>query len=138
MPDRPTPARVDLLAEPRRLLTLDEVRSRREDILAAAGRHGVRDVRVFGSVARGDATSDSDLDLLVEIAPGRSLLDLAGFAVEVQDLLGIFTQVVTLTVCASGSGRRSSRRRSLCENGRRSARGSAGRVPAAGADRRPR
>lgn len=84
-----------MLAEPRRLVTLEELRSRREEILAAAERHGVSNVRVFGSVARGDATDDSDLDLLVEVASGRSLLDLAGFAVEVQDLLGVFTQVVT-------------------------------------------
>lgn len=94
MPDTPLSA-VDLLAEPRRRLTLDELRVRREEILAAAERHGVHSVRVFGSVARGEATSQSDLDLLVEIVPGGSLLDLAGFAVEVQDLIGIFTQVVT-------------------------------------------
>lgn len=90
------PAVSDLLAEPRRRVTLEEVRSRRDEILAAGERHGVARVRVFGSVARGDATESSDLDLLVDVAPGRSLLDLASFAIEVQDLMAVFTQVVTV------------------------------------------
>lgn len=90
------PAVSDLLAEPRRRVTLEEVRSRRDEILAAGERHGVTRVRVFGSVARGDATESSDLDLLVDVAPGRSLLDLASFAIEVQDLMAVFTQVVTV------------------------------------------
>lgn len=86
----------DLLAEPRRLVTLEELRTHRGELLAAAERHGVSRVRVFGSVARGDATEDSDLDLLVDVDSGRSLLDLAAFAVEVQDLMAVFTQVVTV------------------------------------------
>lgn len=60
----------------------------RERILAIASRFGVRDVRVFGSVARGDARSMSDVDLLVRLDDGRSLFDLGSFQQEVQQLLG--------------------------------------------------
>jgi predicted nucleotidyltransferase len=52
-------------------------------------------VRVFGSVARGTATDDSDLDLLVDVEPGRGYFDLAGFALDIEGLLGVFTQVAT-------------------------------------------
>jgi hypothetical protein len=52
-------------------------------------------VRVFGSVARGDADDCSDLDLLVEMEPGRSLFDLGAFLMEVQRLLGCSVDVVT-------------------------------------------
>lgn len=51
-------------------------------------RHGAGNARVFGSVARGDARKESDLDLLLDLEPGRSLLDLAGVVVDLQDLLG--------------------------------------------------
>ena len=57
--------------------------------------HGVSNVRVFGSVARNTATADSDLDLLVDVQPRRGHFDLAGFALDVEDLLGVFTQVAT-------------------------------------------
>ena len=80
---------------PRRVLSLDEVRRHRNEILAIAERYGVRNIRVFGSVARGDADADSDLDLLIDVDPGHSYFDMAGFALEVEDLLGIFTQVAT-------------------------------------------
>ncbi len=52
-------------------------------------RHGVREVRVFGSTVRGDAGPTSDLDLLVRLEPGRSLLDRAAFKTDLEDLLGI-------------------------------------------------
>ena len=63
----------------------------RTEILAAAARHGATNVRVFGSVARGDADAASDVDL----EPGRSLLDLASLLVELEDLLGHPVDVVT-------------------------------------------
>src|SRR5437867_2629449 len=55
----------------------------------AALRHGVRNIRVFGSVARGDESAESDIDLLVELEPGRTLLDLIGFQQDAQDILGV-------------------------------------------------
>lgn len=67
----------------------------RDCILNSAMRHGMRHVRVFGSVARGEATSASDLDLLVEVEPGRSYLDLVGFLQDVEAELGHRVDVVT-------------------------------------------
>jgi hypothetical protein len=75
--------------------TLDALRRRREEILHAAAAHGARNVRVFGSVARGEADDKSDIDFLVEMEPGRSLLDLAGLLVTLGELLGREVDVVT-------------------------------------------
>lgn len=80
---------------PRRTPTLEELRRRREDILELAARHGAYNIRVFGSVARGDAGDTSDVDLLIDMEKGRSLLDLAGFHVEIQDLLHCEVDVAT-------------------------------------------
>jgi predicted nucleotidyltransferase len=66
-----------------------------EEILHIATMHGARTVRVFGSVARGEVDAASYLDLLVEMEPGRSLLDLGGLLMELQDLLGCRVDVVT-------------------------------------------
>jgi uncharacterized protein len=68
--------------------TLDALRARRGEILATARRHGARTVRVFGSVARGEADAGSDLDLLVDLEPGHGLLDLCGLEREISELLG--------------------------------------------------
>jgi predicted nucleotidyltransferase len=68
--------------------TLEELRARRDEILEIARRHGVFDIRVYGSVARGDAGEGSDVDFLVDIEKGRSLFDLGGFYADLQDLLG--------------------------------------------------
>lgn len=81
---------------PRRRVTVDELRGRREDIIAIGRRYGVSTIRVFGSVARGEADDMSDLDLLVDAAPDTGLFRLAGFALDVEELLGVFTQVVTV------------------------------------------
>lgn len=67
----------------------------RSEILALAERHGVRDVRVFGSMAREDADDASDVDLLVSLAPGKSGLALGGLLMDVQDLLQRRVDVVT-------------------------------------------
>lgn len=69
---------------------------RRSDILAVAARHGATSVRIFGSVARGDDDENSDIDFLVELEEGRSLLDLGGLLVELRDLLGCPVDVVTV------------------------------------------
>jgi hypothetical protein len=73
----------------------DLLKEKREDILKIAAQHGARNVRVFGSVARGDARPDSDIDVLVDLDPGRSLFDLGGLLSDLQDLLGRNVDVVT-------------------------------------------
>ena len=73
----------------------DFVQSRREEILRIAATHGARNVRLFGSVARGDAREDSAIDLLVDLEPGRSLFDLGGLLVDLEQFLGRAVDVVT-------------------------------------------
>jgi predicted nucleotidyltransferase len=67
----------------------------RADVLRLAAEHGARDVRVFGSVARGDAGEGSDIDLLVRMESGRSLFDLGALVVDLEELLGCRVDVVT-------------------------------------------
>ena len=76
-------------------MSIDELRARRSEILSLAARYGARNVRVFGSVARGDDGADSDIDLLVDIEPGRSLLDVIGFEQDLSELLGRKVEVLT-------------------------------------------
>ncbi|MFZ5883629.1 MAG: nucleotidyltransferase family protein [Chloroflexota bacterium] len=75
--------------------TEELVVSHREEILATAHKHGAYNVRVFGSVARGEARPDSDIDFLVNLEAGRSLMDLARLLRELQSLLGRDVDVVT-------------------------------------------
>ncbi len=74
---------------------MDLVRKKRSRILAIAGRHGATNLRVFGSVARGEAGPESDLDLLVEMEPGRSLLDHIALIQDLEGDLGCRVDVVT-------------------------------------------
>ncbi len=67
----------------------------REQILSLAEKYGASDVRVFGSFARGTADEKSDVDFLVNLAPGRSLFDLGGLLYELQELIGRRVDVVT-------------------------------------------
>lgn len=67
----------------------------RQEILALAQQYGAKNVRVFGSVARGDDDEQSDIDFLVEMEPTRSLFDLGGFMMSLQELLGRPVDVVT-------------------------------------------
>src|SRR4051812_38855977 len=71
------------------------LRSNRDEIVRIAASHGVHNVRIFGSVARGEARPDSDLDLLVQLEPGHSLLDLIAVKQALEDLLGCEVDVVT-------------------------------------------
>ncbi len=75
--------------------TEEILKEKREEILRIAARHGARNVRVFGSVARGEADETSDIDLLVEMEPGRSLLDHAALWLDLQALLGRKVDVVS-------------------------------------------
>ena len=74
---------------------VDILKSRRDDILAASRRHGVTRVRVFGSMARGDAGPTSDLDLLVDVGPNTSPWFPGGLAAELESMLGRPVQIVT-------------------------------------------
>ena len=71
------------------------IESHRAEIRAIAERHGFRDVRVFGSMARGDVTERSDVDLLVTLPAGKTGLALGALLMDVQDLLGRRVDVVT-------------------------------------------
>jgi predicted nucleotidyltransferase len=71
------------------------IEQNREEILRIAARHGARNVRVFGSVARGEDGSDSDVDLLVEMEDERSLLDLVGLEQDLEELLQRKVDVLT-------------------------------------------
>jgi predicted nucleotidyltransferase len=77
-------------------MELDKLlKEKRQEILLIAARHGATNVRVFGSVARGEADAASDLDVLVDLEPGRSLIDLGGLLMDLQQLLGREVDVVT-------------------------------------------
>jgi len=69
--------------------------SKRAEILGTAAKYGARNVRVFGSVARGESDEKSDVDFLVELERGTTLLDHAGLVIELQTLLGRRVDVVT-------------------------------------------
>lgn len=71
------------------------LQQKRNEILNVATRNGAYNVRVFGSVARGDATETSDVDFLVDLQAGRSLMDVAGLLIDLEKLLGCKVDVVT-------------------------------------------
>lgn len=73
----------------------DKLRRQRRQLLDAAERHGVGHLRAFGSLARGEATGDSDIDLLVDLKPGHTLLDLAAFRREAGEILDLPVDVAT-------------------------------------------
>ncbi len=93
---REVEALVQRLAGPRSGVVRDPLlRQHRDAILAVARRHGVTRVRVFGSRARGTGDDASDVDLLVDLEPGRSLLDLGAVTVDLREVLGRRVDVVT-------------------------------------------
>ena len=71
------------------------LREKREEILRIAARHGAYNVRIFGSVAKGQAGTESDVDFLVDLEPNRSLFDLGGLLMDLQALLGCAVDIVT-------------------------------------------
>ncbi|BAY52767.1 hypothetical protein NIES2134_121530 [Thermostichus vulcanus NIES-2134] len=77
-------------------MTVEErLQAKRQEVLRVAAKYGARNVRVFGSVARGEADAESDIDFLVELEPGRTLFDLGGLQYELEQLLGCRVDVVT-------------------------------------------
>lgn len=75
--------------------TFELIRAKREEIQRIAAAHGVRGIRVFGSVARGDAKPDSDVDFLVDAGPVTSSWPPAGLILDLENLLGRRVEVVT-------------------------------------------
>jgi predicted nucleotidyltransferase len=73
----------------------DLIRDKGKEILRVSHQHGARRVRIFGSAARGQTTETSDLDILVEMETGSSLLDIVAIQQDLEDLLGCKVDVVT-------------------------------------------
>jgi len=76
------------------MVAMSDIQRRREEILSVAEAHGASHVRVFGSLARGESEQASDVDLLVEMAEGRSLMDRIALKQALEDLLGVEVDVV--------------------------------------------
>jgi len=79
-------------------MNIDQIRKFAPQIMTIAQKYGITKVFVFGSVARGDTTPESDVDLLVEMQTGASLFGVAGFCYETEKLLGIRVDVVPASV----------------------------------------
>lgn len=71
------------------------IQDKKEQVLVLAAKHGASNVRIFGSVANGTAKTDSDMDFIVDLEPGRSLFDLGGLLMDLQQLFGRKVDVVT-------------------------------------------
>ena len=76
------------------MVTLEQLRSQRNEIIRVAAARGIRNLRVFGSVARGDAAESSDVDFLVDVDPDRTLFDMGGVLMALRDLLGCEVDLV--------------------------------------------
>jgi predicted nucleotidyltransferase len=86
-------------------MKIDELlKAKRQEILAIAARHGAHNLRVFGSVARGEAGPESDLDILVEMEPSESLLDHVALMQDLEDLLQRKVDLVSERACTGISG----------------------------------
>lgn len=97
MPTRwaPATARLESMAQVTQLPLRALVEAHRDEIKAIVARHKGTAVALFGSVARGEETPESDIDLLVDIEPGTSLMDLGAMLMDLQDRLGRSVDVVT-------------------------------------------
>jgi predicted nucleotidyltransferase len=82
-------------AEVTLMITKEVLRQKREDIQRIATKHGVTNIRVFGSVARDQAQQDSDIDLLIDVGPTISSWFPAGLILDLEKLLGCRVEVVT-------------------------------------------
>ncbi len=76
-------------------MTLNDLRKKREHIKKIAQKHGADNIRVFGSISRGEEGPDSDIDFLVDFEADRSLFDLVGLKLELEELLGYKVDLVT-------------------------------------------
>ncbi len=73
----------------------EHLSNKRDEILRISAAHGAKHLRFFGSVSRGEATERSDVDILVSLEPGRSILDIVAIKQDLEDLLGCKVDVVT-------------------------------------------
>ncbi|MGY3566151.1 helix-turn-helix domain-containing protein [Sinomonas sp. RB5] len=92
---RPSAAMLDRMRRAARPRPSAVIAEKRGQILAIAKEHKASNVRVFGSAARGDDTSGSDLDLLVTLAPDATVFDLAELTVELEEMTGLHVDVVS-------------------------------------------
>jgi uncharacterized protein len=77
-------------------MTIEELRrTKREEIIRVATKHGASNIRIFGSLARGESSPASDIDILVDLEPNRSLMDLGGLLMDLQSLLHVRVDVAT-------------------------------------------
>lgn len=76
-------------------MTKTDVLSKRKDILSLARQHGAASIKIFGSVVRGEEQPNSDVDFLVQMEKGRSLFDMGGLLMDLQDLLDCKVDVVS-------------------------------------------
>ena len=84
-------------------LTLEALRRRRAEILRLAATHGASNIRVFGSVARGEARATSDVDFLVDFEPGRTVLDLSELILDLEEALGCDVDILALRRTVPGA-----------------------------------
>ena len=77
------------------MITREELHLRRDEIYAIAKKYGASDIRIFGSVARGDATESSDVDFVVRFEKGRSLMDHGGLLMDLRDYLNVKVDVIS-------------------------------------------
>ena len=77
------------------MITRETLRQKREAIMEIARQHGARDIRLFGSVARGENTEASDVDILVRFERERSLFDHGGLIADLEELLGVKVDVIS-------------------------------------------
>jgi len=77
------------------VVTNEKLNRKRNEILTIAAYHGAKNLRIFGSLARGEASETSDVDVLIKLEPGRSLLDIIALKQDLEDLLGCAIDVVT-------------------------------------------
>lgn len=75
-------------------MKIDEIKNYKEELYQIADKYGILKIFIFGSVARGESSEISDIDLLIEMKAGSSALNVGGFQYEVQQLLGIETDVI--------------------------------------------
>ena len=84
-----------MLNTSKKILTLESIRKKRNEIKQITSQHGAHHIRVFGSIANHTSNANSDVDFLIDLDKGRSLIDLGGLKMDLQKLLGCKVDLVT-------------------------------------------